>query len=1279
MRFDSFRKVWASRRLSCLHFNVPSRCEPRLVHQAMLSVALDLLVKEESSAPAQDAGAGSGTSAAAPAKSGGKSASPSNAPGAGRANGHDSDVGSLLERPACPTLPPHEIGPGSLPFQIGALYVLYALQGTQMTRDQQPVRVNTRGVVALLFLRRRLKAAGVLAVDALAVLEKLVRGGLGRLQPTANSGPESLAYVDSIMPIKTTEEVNSRQKTLEDINEAQVEAAKKAAAAAVKPRGSDQGATTVGSGGRSPGGPIGAATSATSAAAGVAEGAPEAVEIPARTQRSAQAETANGWGPQDRVTAAIVTASAGVKYLDLAYKRYSTALRNARVACKRAREMASGDADEGGGEKAEGSTAGPSAAAGSNGIGDVHRRSLENRHERFKLDLAAMLKGAESGQDLRETPHGGAYGLANLARNPPVTAAPAPLPPPVPSCPLPPLPPPVVRAPRGTGSHRASSSKASAVAAPAASDTNNSTGIREHSQAATQSSRSSSGKRNVRDHILANFKALEESNENEGEREDTNVRTVVGALDCARPGLAVGIVPAPDTSAPFMGLPDGIGGASSTGDQNIEMSEHCDSVCGGGDNSGNSINELPEDAMDVAEKPSACSSSSPRERSPQISRGLASAKGRVSRRGAECGRETGGRDYSAGNAEDAAARLLQPRTALQTLRTQKEEGGEDRQREGTSGANDVEDPHEESSDSEDDIREFEAALQGAIELNGSKSQSAGTAAVSSTNDGIDCSDVQVQNLDNLLPPLPSPPRRTKRNRPEERSSSPSVGEGPSPPAGKKPCDGSRTRSAVSAAEPSGRHLRKQQGRRVGASAGGGSDREGASGGERAGGIGKVSSMAAVEKAAAARKRAAERAKKAKAATATRASESRGRKEEEHGPTGAWQREARAGRSPGGEEQRHGRHNDDDDTDADDELSEFERYHDDILATVAGVTTPSRSGDRTAAAAADVRGERARASTARGSANRRAPGGKRPRGVGKASSMAAVEEAAAARKRAADLAKKEKAAKVTRGTGSEEKHDRKGAWEGDASKGLHKVEEKEGQGQDNDEDEDEDDDDELAEFERYHDDILATVAGVTTSSRTGNSDSAAAAGARGGATSDEQMGLKQATSPARDTPDITVATIKKQKRQRPRDDGRDASGEGRPKKKKPAAPRTKKSSGRAGASTAASSKRAEKKSSFFATRGDRKPASSLTVQRENTRPGDAAASPVRSGGSSPHGEIIARVHDDKPVAGPAHAIDRAAGGVDEGGEEKGGDGQYMPRLPAQVSECVTNAPLYSSCC
>ncbi|CAM9415256.1 unnamed protein product, partial [Sphacelaria rigidula] len=523
-------------------------------------------------------------------------------------------------------------------------------------------------------------------------------------------------------------------------------------------------------------------------------------------------------------------------------------------------------------------------------------------------------------------------------------------------------------------------------------------------------------------------------------------------------------------------------------------------------------------------------------------------------------------------------------------------------------------------------------------------------------------------------------------------------------------------------ESSGHHSRIQRGGRVGASTGGGSGRQGASGGERAGVIVKASSMAAVEEAAAARKRAADRAKKAKADRATRASESRCGKEGEHDPRGAWHGEASAGHGLGGEEKRQGRDNDEDeDTDGDDELAEFERYHDDILATVAGVTTPW-SGNRTNECS-DVkipnhdnllppqpspplrtkryrheessssplvgegsspsaskkpcgrsrttspalvpessghhsriqRGGRGGASTGGGSGRRRVPNGKRPRSVGKASSMAAVEEAAAARKRAADLAKKAKAVKVTRGTGSKAKHDRKGAWGGDPSEGPNRVEEKE-QGRDNDEDEDEDDDDELAEFERYHDDILATVAGVTTPSRSGNSYSAAAAGVRGGATSAGQTDGEEAAILAPHTAEVAVATIKKEKRQRPRDDGKNTFGKDGSKRKQntaPAAPRTKKSSGLSGApATVLAEMRSEKKPSFFASRGDRKPASRLTVQREYTRPGGDAASPVGSRGSSPHGEIISRVQDDNPVALPARAIDRAVVRADEEGRDKG---------------------------
>ncbi|CAM9444638.1 unnamed protein product, partial [Scytosiphon promiscuus] len=75
------------------------------------------------------------------------------------------------------TLPAHDIGPGSLPYQIGALYTLYCLHGTQASRSSPvPVRVSPAAMVALMRLRWRLKAAGPRAIDALAVMARLVLG-----------------------------------------------------------------------------------------------------------------------------------------------------------------------------------------------------------------------------------------------------------------------------------------------------------------------------------------------------------------------------------------------------------------------------------------------------------------------------------------------------------------------------------------------------------------------------------------------------------------------------------------------------------------------------------------------------------------------------------------------------------------------------------------------------------------------------------------------------------------------------------------------------------------------------------------------------------------------------------------------------------------------------------------------------------------------------------------------------------------------------------------------
>lgn len=188
MKFSSFRDVWRGRKLSLLHHAVPKNCNPRYFLQQALLVALDLLLKDELLTSSRANGV-------AP-----KSRSVSS-------NSNPSSSG-----PVRPTLHGYRIGPGSLPFQIGALYSMYCLHGTQLFRSRVPIRISPQGMLALIHLHRRLKSAGPLASDARAVLARLVLDENScTLQATACPGPATISFVDSTIPFTTKPEARAKQ------------------------------------------------------------------------------------------------------------------------------------------------------------------------------------------------------------------------------------------------------------------------------------------------------------------------------------------------------------------------------------------------------------------------------------------------------------------------------------------------------------------------------------------------------------------------------------------------------------------------------------------------------------------------------------------------------------------------------------------------------------------------------------------------------------------------------------------------------------------------------------------------------------------------------------------------------------------------------------------------------------------------------------------------------------------------------------------------------------
>lgn len=411
-----------SRRLSCVHFTCPKRCEPRWFLQLLFSTALELLLKDEARGSAKGAGVVPST------RTSSSSGSSPSANGSGNVNaGNDT--------PAGPTLLAHEVGPGSLPFQIGALYTLYALHGTQLGQNRQPIRVNAQGLLGLLFLRKRLKAAGALGIDALAVLARLVRDGLGSLQPAAYSGPSTLAYLDSLLlPTKKKTRLSSIWEDLKKKNAvagAQAAAARAAAAAAAATAGVIHEYVGEGGAGESSASPPTALRADASAS-----------EVQSRETWVAApfGDTAvTKWGPQDRAATAIKSAFIRIQGLSSLYESYSAALGLARSV---------GDEANGIQSRSDG---GSNIRPASNGMDsnfrheqsaalDVGQIPLTNRNERFQQDLAVMIEGARARVGARMAPPD-AHGLEHLARKPLITSPPSSPPRSSMSPRLPPLPP----------------------------------------------------------------------------------------------------------------------------------------------------------------------------------------------------------------------------------------------------------------------------------------------------------------------------------------------------------------------------------------------------------------------------------------------------------------------------------------------------------------------------------------------------------------------------------------------------------------------------------------------------------------------------------------------------------------------------------------------------------------------------------------------------------------------------------------------------------------------
>lgn len=375
--------------MSLFHFVVPKRINERAFLQQAFSVTLDLLVKDEPTPPP------------AAVDTTNENTHSSVATAANTKEPRNSASAPAAARPLRPTLSSHEVGPGSLPFQIGALYMMYCLHGTQLFRSPSSIRVSAQGMMALVRLRWRLKAAGPLAADALAVLARLVLGGDGGgvLQPAAYTGPGTLAYVNSIIPqsvgVKNQKLLVEEEKRKEERDQAM---AREAKAARLRASIGTAGVTVAAAIGPVPAGAVDAAADSPGNTVLPSEG-------PGSTQRvelEGLVAPQTKWGPRAREEGAINTVSGRIEGLSTAYEQYADALGRAR--------SGSGSAASGGG----GSTSGQQPPSGGKEQDGCYRNPAVDRREHFQRDLANILERSRRKTMLPE-----AYGLEQLALHPP--------------------------------------------------------------------------------------------------------------------------------------------------------------------------------------------------------------------------------------------------------------------------------------------------------------------------------------------------------------------------------------------------------------------------------------------------------------------------------------------------------------------------------------------------------------------------------------------------------------------------------------------------------------------------------------------------------------------------------------------------------------------------------------------------------------------------------------------------------------------------------------------
>ncbi|CAM9912568.1 unnamed protein product, partial [Pylaiella littoralis] len=497
MKFSSFRLVWRSRKLSLLHFGVPKMCNDLAVLQLAFSLALDLLMKEEETCRGETAGTtdpdpvhaerggnntddnddandadnndgggsggdregGRGGAISSRSKNssrgrgrgqGGRGGCTASGRGGGGAGGGASSTSSSSSRtsPAAtavppPTLPAHDVGPGSLPFQIGALYTLYSLHGTQLFRSPPtPIRVSAASILALVRLRWRLQAAGPRALDALAVLARLVVGtsrctrvgagggsggvahcggsscgggcsgcsggggggekcSAGRysgsaLQAAAYAGPALLAFVESSIPatvvLTRKWQVREKEEKSREVERVMAEEAREAGArmtAAERSR----------------------ATETLVAAAEEEDGDGEDGGV-------AGTAATTSWGPRKRTEAAAEAVSGTIRGLASTYREYAAALSDTGISSVTTIPT---DDDHNSNDNIDDDN---NNINNNNAVSSNREISAADRSQWFGRDLAAILDRSRQKKKKRSLPE--AYGLADLARHPP---PPLPLPP----------------------------------------------------------------------------------------------------------------------------------------------------------------------------------------------------------------------------------------------------------------------------------------------------------------------------------------------------------------------------------------------------------------------------------------------------------------------------------------------------------------------------------------------------------------------------------------------------------------------------------------------------------------------------------------------------------------------------------------------------------------------------------------------------------------------------------------------------------------------------------